>query len=116
MVTYGVVNELRYNGLHKLLVAPVADESDQHLKQLTYQALKVHVVSILVCLHTVLHSAAYSWLLHCTWPIANVLQPARLIGSRILAMPGHPVWPDSLANQTTKTFPEGQYAFASKQA
>lgn len=48
--TYGVVDEVRDNGLHELLVAPVADESDQHLKQLTDQALKVHVVPILICL------------------------------------------------------------------
>lgn len=50
--TYGVVDEVRYDGLHQLLVPPVADQSDQHLKQLAYQALKVHVVPLLVCLHT----------------------------------------------------------------
>lgn len=50
--TYGVVDEVRYNGLHELLVATVADQGNQHLKQLTYQALKVHIVSIPVCLQT----------------------------------------------------------------
>ena len=86
MVTYGVVDELRYNGLHELLVALVADQSDQNLKELTYQALKVHIVSILICLHTVLHSDAYTSAhscmhcrsLHCTWQSATVLQDAHM--------------------------------------
>ena len=78
VMTYGVIDELRYNGLHEILVAAVADQSNQHLKQLTYQALKVHIVSVLVCLHTELHSplhgAAHSFMhcrsLHCTWQSA----------------------------------------------
>lgn len=50
MLTNCVVDEVRYNGLHEVLVAPVADQSDQHLKQLTYKALKVHVIPVLICL------------------------------------------------------------------
>ena len=61
--TYGMVDEVRYNGLHQLLIPPVADQSDQHLKQLTYQALKVHVVPILVCLHIFTTPMAFRFLL-----------------------------------------------------
>ena len=51
IVTNGEVDELWHDRLHEVVVALVAHQSNQHLKELAHQAFKVHIVSLLICLH-----------------------------------------------------------------
>ena len=51
IVTDGEVDELWHDGLHEVVVALVAHQGNQHLKELAHQAFKVHIVSLLICLH-----------------------------------------------------------------
>ena len=84
-MTYGVVDEVRDNGLHELLVAPVADESDEHLKQLTHQALKVHVVSLLICLQGKARlMPLYTEANQSCLPAQAKLHPSFTVGQKIL--------------------------------
>lgn len=63
-----MIDEVRDDGLHEVLVAAVANEGDKHLKQLAHQALKVHVVSILICLQAMCPGLHAAWSSPCSMP------------------------------------------------